>query len=467
MTTTKQGAGGYDLEGTLLAACSCPVPCPRWIGTDPNGGPCDAVHVYHLERGTIRGVDVSGLTAVLVVRSPGGQVVRFIDEQASDKQLAAILDAYRGKLGGPLGGPGLVADELAVERVEIVAEIRGGKAEARIGDVVTIAMAPAPAGTAARTTLRDPLFPRVPLSTAYLGRADNHRVNLPQYGMVWSFQGRTAVHAPYHISHSAAPEQEKPMESMKPSLSRTYVLVHGSFVGAWCWSRVVPELEAAGHEVHAPALTGVGERADEATPQVGLLAHIDQITRLIEANDLRDVVLVGHSYGGMVVAGVACRVPERIAGIVYVDAFVPKPGQSCLDILPYLRDAFAGLVLPERPWLFAPFPLEALGVDDPELREWAEPQLTPMLWKAVEERLPADAGDLSKVPTVFIHFARGQFFDDTAIELRSRGIPVLTLDEGHMAHLTNPKRLAALLIEAEHELGTRTGSHDESSLSRS
>ena len=101
------------------------------------------------------------------------------------------------------------------------------------------------------------------------------------------------------------------MESMKPSLSRTYVLVHGSFVGAWCWSRVVPELEAAGHEVHAPALTGVGERADEATPQVGLLAHIDQITRLIEANDLRDVVLVGHSYGGMVVAGVACRVPER------------------------------------------------------------------------------------------------------------------------------------------------------------
>ena len=71
------------------------------------------------------------------------------------------------------------------------------------------------------------------------------------------------------------------------------------------------------------------------------------------------------------------------------------------------------------------------------------------------------------MPTVFVHFARGQFFDDTAIELRSCGIPVLTLDEGHMAHLTNPRRLAAVLIEAEHELGTRTGSHDESSLSRS
>jgi pimeloyl-ACP methyl ester carboxylesterase len=256
------------------------------------------------------------------------------------------------------------------------------------------------------------------------------------------------------------------METMTTTPPRTYVLVHGAFVGAWSWSRVVPELEAAGHAVHAPALTGVGERADEATPDVGLLTHIDQITRFIEANDLRDVVLVGHSYGGMVVAGVARRVPRRIAGIVYVDAFAPEPGQSAFDVLPSLRDAFAALLLPERPWLVAPFPLEALGVYDPELRTWAEPQLTPMLWKAVEETLPTDAGDLGEVPTVFVHCARGQFFDDIAADLRSRGIPVLTLDEGHMPHLTNPRRLAAMLIQAEHELGRRTEPHDRSSVSR-
>jgi pimeloyl-ACP methyl ester carboxylesterase len=165
----------------------------------------------------------------------------------------------------------------------------------------------------------------------------------------------------------------------------------------------------------------------------------------------------------MVVAGVARRVPRRVAGIVYVDAFVPEPGQSAFDVLPSLRDAFAGLLLPERPWLVAPFPLEALGVDDPQLREWAEPQLTPMLWKAVDEKLPTDAGDLRHLPTVFIHCARGKFFDDSAVELRSRGMPVLTLDEGHMAHLTSPGRLAAMLIRAEHELGTRTLSHDASS----
>ncbi len=198
-------------------------------------------------------------------------------------------------------------------------------------------------------------------------------------------------------------------------------------------------------------------------PRTYVLVHIDQITRLVEANDLRDVVLVGHSYGGMVVAGVASRVPRRVAGIVYVDAFVAEPGQSAFDVLPWLRDAFAGLLLPDRPWLVAPLPLEALGVDDPQLREWAEPQLTPMLWKAVDEKLPTDAGDLRHLPTVFVHCARGKFFDDSAVELRSRGIPVLTLDEGHMPHLTSPGRLAAMLIRAEQELGTRTLSHDASS----
>jgi hypothetical protein len=89
-----------------------------------------------------------------------------------------------------------------------------------------------------------------------------------------------------------------------------------------------------------------------------------------------------------------------------------------------------------------------------------------MLWKAVEETLPADAGDLVDLPTVFVHCARGKFFDDSAVELRSRGVPVMTLDEGHMAHLTSPRRLAAMLIRAEEELGRRTVSHGASSSSR-
>lgn len=208
----------YDLEGTLLQACSCPAPCPRWIGADTSGGPsgplglrpCDSVNAYHFDRGTIRGVEVSGLVAVLVVRlarnlaAPStGRVVRFIDDGASDKQTAAILDAYRGQLGGPLADLAkLVGEELAVERVAIVDEIRC-EANVQIADVVNIAMAPLAARTDARTTLRDSLLASVPLSSASLGRADHYSVNLPQYGMVWSFEGRNAVHAQFHISHSA------------------------------------------------------------------------------------------------------------------------------------------------------------------------------------------------------------------------------------------------------------------------
>src|SRR3954447_11663767 len=100
----------YELEGTLLEACSCGVLCPCWIGVDPDGGTCDAFNAYHFDSGTIGGVDVSGLNFVRVVQIPGNvltpgswkQVV-FIDERASDEQFQAILDAYDGKLGGPLG----------------------------------------------------------------------------------------------------------------------------------------------------------------------------------------------------------------------------------------------------------------------------------------------------------------------------------------------------------------------------
>ena len=102
---------GYQLEGSLLEACSCGVLCPCWIGEDPDGGACEAVNAYHFDSGTIRGVDVSGLSFVTVHRIPGNvlagnwRAVWFISDEASDEQLDAIRDAFAGKLGGPLGGP--------------------------------------------------------------------------------------------------------------------------------------------------------------------------------------------------------------------------------------------------------------------------------------------------------------------------------------------------------------------------
>ena len=111
----------------------------------------------------------------------------------------------------------------------------------------------------------------------------------------------------------------------------TFVLVHGAWHGGWCWRFVRDLLEKSGHRVHAPSLTGLGERKHLARPDIDLDTHIADIVSLLEMEDLSDVVLVGHSYGGMVITGVADRAPERIGRLVYLDAFVPEDGKCTLD----------------------------------------------------------------------------------------------------------------------------------------
>ena len=103
----------------------------------------------------------------------------------------------------------------------------------------------------------------------------------------------------------------------------TYVLVHGAWHGGWCWRRVAPALRAQGHEVWTPTMTGLGEREHLHPESVNLSTHVTDIVKVLEFEDLRDVVLVGHSYGGFVVTGVAAEAADRIRHLVYLDAFVP------------------------------------------------------------------------------------------------------------------------------------------------
>src|SRR5690349_11694710 len=114
----------------------------------------------------------------------------------------------------------------------------------------------------------------------------------------------------------------------------TFVLVHGGWHGGWCWQKVIPFLQAAGHEVYAPTLTGLAERAAELSPDIGLETHIQDIVSLLQEKNLHGVILVGHSYSGMVITGVVDQVPERIAHLVYLDTFVPRNGESMADISP-------------------------------------------------------------------------------------------------------------------------------------
>ena len=114
----------------------------------------------------------------------------------------------------------------------------------------------------------------------------------------------------------------------------TFVLVHGAWHGSWCWKRVRRALQARGHEVFTPTLTGVGERSHLLAPQVDLDTHINDVVNCVKWEELSDVVLCGHSYGGCVIRGAADRIADRIGALVYLDAFVPETGRSLHDTLP-------------------------------------------------------------------------------------------------------------------------------------
>ena len=112
----------------------------------------------------------------------------------------------------------------------------------------------------------------------------------------------------------------------------TFVLVHGAWGGSWGWRDFANLLRADGHEVYTPSLTGQGERIHLGGPQVNLSTHVTDVENVFRFEELTDVTLVGHSYGGMVLTGVADRIPELIQHLVYVDAFLPKDGESCFDL---------------------------------------------------------------------------------------------------------------------------------------
>lgn len=164
----------------------------------------------------------------------------------------------------------------------------------------------------------------------------------------------------------------------------TIVLVHGAWHGGWCWSMVQSRLQTAGCSVIAPSLTGLGERAHLRSPVPNLSTHIDDIQRLIEWEELSDVVLVGHSYGGMIITALADRLPSRLRHVVYLDAALPQHGDSMLTHSPNSTPATAARVLeqltalaPDGIWM-DPLPPTAFGIPsiDEQLTNWVKSRLT-------------------------------------------------------------------------------------------
>jgi pimeloyl-ACP methyl ester carboxylesterase len=228
----------------------------------------------------------------------------------------------------------------------------------------------------------------------------------------------------------------------------TYVLVHGAWHGGWCWAKVARLLRDAGHEVYTPTLTGLGERAHLARPEVDLETHIQDVVAMLEAEELRQVTLVGHSYGGMVISGVAGRTTGRIGQLVYLDAFVPEPGKSLLD---YLGDRAAAMreaaTAHGEGWKLPSFPPERFGVTSQRDTEWLTKHLVPQPFRTFEQPLPAAGGDKFKRTYVYCSKPATGTFDQFADRLRDdRKWTFHDVKTGHDAMVTAPGEIAKILM---------------------
>lgn len=242
--------------------------------------------------------------------------------------------------------------------------------------------------------------------------------------------------------------------SKMTSQSMNIVLVHGAWHGGWCWKKLVPLLAGAGHRVLTPTLTGLGERAHLLSPSLDLTTHIGDVVAVLEYEDLHDVTLVGHSYGGMVITGVEDRVGGRLAHLVYLDAFLPEPGKALADYAPLPPTREDGWRVPP------PGAPPRFGVTDERDVAWMDARLGDQPLRTFTERLTASPRSTQPRHS-FIQCTAASFFAEAARRAKQWGFETRELAEaGHDAMITRPEALARLLVE----LGTGLSDASSSTL---
>jgi pimeloyl-ACP methyl ester carboxylesterase len=241
---------------------------------------------------------------------------------------------------------------------------------------------------------------------------------------------------------------------MPLDISQNFVLVHGAWHGGWCWSRVRDRLSLLGHRVFTPTLTGLGERSHLLSASISLETHITDVVNVIEWEDLDDVVLVGHSYGGWVICGVAERVLARLASIVFVDALIPQDGQSLLE---HGRPGSDQQILAARALgqVSRPGPsADELGVQDPSDRAWVDSKLTeqpigvslgPIRLTGAHDRVPKKTYVLA---TRYAGSSSARFRVIHDRLSRTSGWSVRQVASGHDVMVDAPGELAEILVDA-------------------
>jgi pimeloyl-ACP methyl ester carboxylesterase len=222
------------------------------------------------------------------------------------------------------------------------------------------------------------------------------------------------------------------------------VLAHGAWSSAWAWKKVRPLMAVAGHQFFTPSYTGLGERAHLASASNDLETHIEDVLGVIKCEDLRDVVLIGHSYGGMVATGVADRARGRIAQLIYLDAFVPGDGQALVDLTPGERERLLGNVQAGDGWRVTPNPTPPDTT--PEDLQWVMQFRVPQSVKCFTDKLRLQAP--LTLPRVYIHctrYADKKPFAQFAERARRDGWPCFDLDASHSPNVTAPAALMDVL----------------------
>lgn len=233
----------------------------------------------------------------------------------------------------------------------------------------------------------------------------------------------------------------------------TFVLVHGAWHGGWCWSRVAERLRAAGHAVYTPTLTGLGERRHLLSPQVNLDTHIDDVVNLLTWEELDNVVLVGHSYAGIVISGVADRARDRLGQLVFLDSLLLEPGKSLFSDFPpevvaqrlqTIRETGAGVGAAPA------LPPSGFGVKDPADAAWVQRRMTPQPVGTYLQPLILRAPLGNGLPKTYIECNVDPISTLEPTKARIRADPgwqVRTLASGHDAMIIAPGPLSDMLRE--------------------
>lgn len=226
----------------------------------------------------------------------------------------------------------------------------------------------------------------------------------------------------------------------------TYVLVHGSCHGGWCWKKLTPLLRQKGHKVYTPTLTGLGERSRLVNKSIGLDTHIFDTVQVLEYEDIDEVVLVGHSYGGLVIGGVTEKVPQRVQRLVFLDAYIPQDNKSAFDVIPGLETIYNERRLKEqgKEWLVASYEPEEFGVTDPDDIKWMSTRLSPMPWHTHDQPIRITNARAKTLPKSFVCFSEFGYSLFNSQKSKT-GWDYHELMRGHDAMITVPKELLELL----------------------